>query len=71
MALTIVGMIMVLLQLVVLLNSYTSGAINFFTNVPNFSVFIYDLICFCSFNLIGIIGLVLLIIGAISRNKDE
>ena len=71
MVLTIVGMIMISFQLVVLLSNYASGAVNFFANVTNFSVFIFDLMTFLGFNLIGVIGFILLMIGAITRNRNE
>lgn len=71
MALIIVGAIMIGIQLLSIMGNINMGTFDFFTNVPNLSVFIFDLISFCSFNLIGIIGLILLIIGLAKCNKNK
>lgn len=71
MGLIIVGIIMMGLQLISIMGNINMGAFNFFANVTNVSVFIYELIRFCSFNLVGIIGLVLLIVGLTKRNKNK
>lgn len=71
MALIIVGAIMIGIQLISIMGNINMGTFDFFTNVTNVSVFIFELIRFCSFNLIGIIGLVLLIVGLVKRNKNK
>lgn len=69
--LIIVGTIMIGIQLIAIMGNVKTGTFYYFTNVTNFSVFIYDLMYFCGYYFIGIIGLVLLIVGLLIHNKVE
>jgi hypothetical protein len=48
-----------------------AGGLNYFKNVTSFAVFIYDLLGFTAYSLIGIIGLILFIIGIKSYLKRK
>lgn len=68
MAETIIGLVLIILQILSYIGNMTNGGLIFF---PTFSL--YEVVYFLSYNLIGIIGLVLLIRGirSISKQKAE
>lgn len=65
----IIGCILIALQLLSLLGSLSSG-FEFNLSFNNFYIFLYDLIFLCTYFFVGIIGLVLLILGLVARNKS-
>ena len=71
MALIIIGSVLIGLQLIADIGNLYLGGLNYFSNVTNFSVFIYDLIGFSAYSLVGSAGVLLLIIGINKARKNK
>ena len=67
----IIGIVLIVLQIVSYIGNIAAGGLNFFSDVDGFGQFMYDLVYFLSFNLVGIVGLILLILGIRSRKKGK
>lgn len=66
MAKIIIGAILIFLQILSYVGNMANGGLKFFATFS-----IYEVIYFVSFNLIGIIGLVLLLLGIHSIKKER
>ena len=71
MGLIIFGIVLIVLQLISLEGTMVSGGLTYFSNVTNIQVFIYDLLGFIGYFLVGIIGVVLILSGALSLRKEK
>lgn len=59
----IAGIVLIVLQLMLDVGNLYGGGLNYFKNVSNFAVFIWDLIAFLTYSFSGSLGVILLIIG--------
>lgn len=66
----IIGIVMIVLQIPCIMAFVGMGEYSFFQNVTSVSVFMYDLARLLTYNLIGTIGIVFIIIG-VKRNKKK
>lgn len=62
----IFGAILIVLQILSYLGSAYAGQLNFFTSCSAFEV-----VYFLSYNLVGIVGLVLVVLGVIAKTKSK
>ena len=58
-----IGLVLIGIQVVV----YSVNGIDYFNNIPNFAVFIYDLLGFTAYSLTGIIGITLCVFGILAN----
>ena len=59
----IFGITLTILQIMSIIGNMKTGGLNFFSNATNFGGFLYDLISFFGYFLVGIIGLFFLIVA--------
>lgn len=61
------GTVLCALQFMSIMGSLKTDSLHFFENVTNIEVFFFDLLYFLGYNLCGIIGIVLIIVGLPKR----
>ena len=61
----IIGLVFVVLQIVI----YCVKGINYFNNITNIYMFLFDLLGFIAYSFVGLFGILLIVLGAIKNNK--